>query len=70
MTMAAALEEKVITPDTGVIVPPRLPRAGVNFKDNEPHGVENMTATGVIASAASTSATTMARATPTFDALT
>ncbi|MEO7448833.1 MAG: penicillin-binding protein 2 [Humibacillus sp.] len=49
MTMAAALEEKVITPDTGVIVPPRLPRAGVNFKDNEPHGVENMTATGVIA---------------------
>ncbi|MEO7753939.1 MAG: penicillin-binding protein 2 [Terracoccus sp.] len=49
MTMAAALEQKVITPDTGVIVPPRLPRAGTSFKDNEPHGVENMTATGVIA---------------------
>ncbi len=49
MTMAAALEQKVITPDTGVIVPPRLPRAGTSFKDNDPHGVENMTATGVIA---------------------
>ncbi len=49
MTMAAALEQGVITPDTGVIVPPRLPRAGTPFKDNEPHGVENMTATGVLA---------------------
>ena len=49
MTMSAALEQKVITPDTGVIVPPRLPRAGTPFKDNEPHGVENMTATGVLA---------------------
>ena len=49
MTLAAALEEKVITPDTGVIVPSRLPRAGERFKDNEAHGVENMTATGVIA---------------------
>ncbi len=49
MTMAAALEKGVITPDTGVIVPSRLPRAGTSFKDNEPHGVENMTATGVLA---------------------
>ena len=49
MTMATALETGVITPDTGVIVPQRLPRAGVRFKDNEPHGVENMTATGVLA---------------------
>ncbi|MBW8731403.1 MAG: penicillin-binding protein 2 [Terrabacter sp.] len=49
MTMAAALEKGVITPDTGVIVPSRLPRAGTSFKDNEPHGIENMTATGVLA---------------------
>ncbi|MBC9823125.1 penicillin-binding protein 2 [Terrabacter sp. MAHUQ-38] len=49
MTMAAALEKGVITPDTGVIVPPRLPRSGTSFKDHEPHGVENMTATGVLA---------------------
>ena len=49
MTMAAALEKGVITPDTGVIIPPRLPRSGTSFKDHEAHGVENMTATGVLA---------------------
>jgi len=49
MTMAAALEEKVVTPDTGVIVPSRLPRAGTRFKDHEAHGTEYMTATGVLA---------------------
>ena len=48
MTMAAALEEGVVTPDTGVIVPNRLPRAGMEFKDNENHETEHMTATGVI----------------------
>ena len=49
MTMAAALEKGVVTPDTGVIVPNRLPRAGMKFKDNENHPTEHLTATGVIA---------------------
>jgi len=49
MTMAAALELGVVTPDTGVIVPNRLPRAGMKFKDHEDHETESMTATGVIA---------------------
>ena len=49
MTFAAALEKGVVTPDTGVIVPNRLPRAGMKFKDNENHPTEQMTATGVIA---------------------
>ncbi|MDV3222594.1 penicillin-binding protein 2 [Intrasporangium sp.] len=49
MTMAAALEHGVVTPDTGVIIPNRLPRAGMKFKDHEEHGTEQMTATGVIA---------------------
>ncbi|HET7398532.1 MAG TPA: penicillin-binding protein 2 [Intrasporangium sp.] len=49
MTMAAALQEGVVTPDTGVIIPNRLPRVGMNFKDNEDHPTENFTATGVIA---------------------
>lgn len=48
MTLAAALEEKAITPDTGVIVPNRLARGGGNFKDNEDHPTEYLTATGVI----------------------
>jgi cell division protein FtsI (penicillin-binding protein 3) len=49
MTMAAALEHGVVTPDTGVIIPNRLPRAGMKFKDHENHETEYMTATGVIA---------------------
>ena len=36
MTMAAALEQKVITPDTGVIVPARLPRAGTASRTTSP----------------------------------
>ncbi|MDN5795242.1 MAG: penicillin-binding protein 2 [Intrasporangium sp.] len=49
ITFAAALQEGVITPGTGVIVPNRLPRAGMRFKDNENHPTEYLTATGVIA---------------------
>lgn len=49
MTMAAALEEGVVTPDTGVIAPNRLPRAGMQFKDHENHETISFTATGVLA---------------------
>ncbi len=49
MTMAAALEEGVVTPDTGVIAPNRLPRAGMKFKDHEDHETLSYTATGVLA---------------------
>jgi cell division protein FtsI (penicillin-binding protein 3) len=49
MTFAAALERGVIKPDTGVIVPNRLPRGTTKFKDNENHPTEQLTATGVIA---------------------
>ncbi len=49
MTMSAALETGAVTPGTGVIVPNRLPRAELKFKDNEDHPVEYLTAAGVIA---------------------
>jgi cell division protein FtsI (penicillin-binding protein 3) len=49
MTMAAALEEGVVTPDTGVIAPNRLPRADMQFKDHENHETLSYTATGVLA---------------------
>ncbi len=49
MTMAAALEEGVVTPHTGVIAPNRLPRAGMKFKDHEDHETLSYTATGVLA---------------------
>lgn len=49
MTMAAALEEKVVTPTTVFKTPDRLNRAGKAFKDHEKHAVWKLTATGIIA---------------------
>lgn len=49
MTMAAALEEKVVTPTTVFKTPDKLKRAGKAFKDHEKHPVWKLTATGIIA---------------------
>jgi cell division protein FtsI (penicillin-binding protein 3) len=49
MTIAASLQEGVVTPTTEVTVPPRLERAGTSFKDAEEHGTERLTAAGVLA---------------------
>ncbi len=49
MTMAAAINEGTITPTTPVIVPTRLHRSDVWFKDHMPHGVQQLTTTGVLA---------------------
>lgn len=49
ITIAAALSEGKVTPTTQVVVPSGLQRAGTAFRDSEPHGVENLTAAGVMA---------------------
>ncbi len=49
MTMAAALEEKVVTPTTVFKTPDKLKRAGKAFKDHDKHPVWKLTATGIIA---------------------
>jgi len=49
ITMAAALEEKVATPTTKVVVPPVLRRADHEFHDAEDHGTEHLTVAGVLA---------------------
>jgi cell division protein FtsI (penicillin-binding protein 3) len=49
MTAAAALQEKVATPATHVIVPNRLARSDQKFKDSHDHGIERLTFAGVIA---------------------
>ncbi|HPB72909.1 MAG TPA: penicillin-binding transpeptidase domain-containing protein, partial [Phycicoccus sp.] len=49
MSIAAALQEKKVTPTTPVIVPPTLPRSGQVFNDAEGHGTEYRTVTGVLA---------------------
>lgn len=49
ITMAAALEQGVVTPTTPVTVPPTLERAGRPFRDSSPHGTLNLTTAGVLA---------------------
>lgn len=49
ITLAAALQEGVATPLTQVTVPNRLKRADRTFRDAEEHGVEQLTAAGVLA---------------------
>ena len=49
MSMAAAIEEKVIQPSTSLIVPNRLPRAGTSFKDDVDHPTLNLTVAGALA---------------------
>jgi len=49
MTAAAALQERVATPATPVVVPNRLARADQSFRDSHEHGIERLTFAGVIA---------------------
>jgi cell division protein FtsI (penicillin-binding protein 3) len=49
MTMAAALEEKVITPTTVLETPDRIKRSGKSFQDHDKHPVWKLTATGILA---------------------
>lgn len=49
VTMAAALQEGVVDPDTPVVVPNRLPRADRSFKDAYDHPTLFLTASGVLA---------------------
>jgi cell division protein FtsI (penicillin-binding protein 3) len=49
MSMAAALEEGLVTPATGVVVPNRLRRADRTFKDFADHPTQNLTVAGVLA---------------------
>lgn len=49
ITMAAALQEGVVTPDQPVVIPNRLPRADRSFKDASDHPTLFYTAAGVLA---------------------
>ena len=54
MTMAAALEEKTVTPTTVFSVPYGLRRAGKTFHDHERHPVQHLTSTGILAVSSNT----------------
>lgn len=54
MTMAAALEEKTVTPTTVFSVPYGLHRAGKTFHDHEKHATQHLTTTGILAVSSNT----------------
>ena len=49
MTIAAALEEKTVTPSTPVVIPNRLPRYDYSFKDSHEHPTLYRTVAGTLA---------------------
>ena len=54
MTIAAALEEKKITPQTVLTIPDRLKRSVKVFRDHEPHPTQRLTTAGVLAVSSNT----------------
>ena len=54
MTIAAALEEKKITPETVLTIPDRLKRSVKVFRDHEPHPTQRLTTAGVLAVSSNT----------------
>jgi cell division protein FtsI (penicillin-binding protein 3) len=49
ITMSAALEDGLVTPDSHFVIPPSLTVAGTVFHDAESHGTEHLTLTGILA---------------------
>ncbi len=54
MTLAAALEEKKITPETVLTVPYSIKRGGDTFRDHERHPVQRLTTSGILAVSSNT----------------
>ena len=54
MTLAAALEEKKITPETVLTIPYALKRSVKTFHDHEPHATQRLTTAGVLAVSSNT----------------
>jgi cell division protein FtsI (penicillin-binding protein 3) len=54
MTLAAALEERQITPETVLPVPYSLRRGGTPFHDHERHPLQHLTTTGILAFSSNT----------------
>jgi len=54
MTLAAALEEKKITPETVLTVPYAIKRGGDTFHDHEHHPVQHLTTSGILAVSSNT----------------
>lgn len=54
MTLAAALEEQTITPETVFDVPDKITRGGELFRDHEKHPLQKLTTAGILAVSSNT----------------
>ena len=54
MTLAAALEEGTVTPESVFDVPYKIRRAGTDFKDHERHPLQKLTTAGILAVSSNT----------------
>jgi cell division protein FtsI (penicillin-binding protein 3) len=54
MTLAAAIDEKKITPETVLTIPDKLKRSVKVFHDHEPHPTQRLTTAGVLAVSSNT----------------
>jgi len=54
MTIAAAMDEKKITPETVLTIPDKLKRSNKVFKDHEPHATQRLTTAGILAVSSNT----------------
>ena len=54
MTIAAAMDEKKITPETVLTIPDKLKRSVKTFRDHEPHPTQRLTTAGILAVSSNT----------------
>ena len=54
MTIAAAMDEKKITPETVLTIPDKLKRSTKVFRDHEPHPTQRLTTAGILAVSSNT----------------
>ena len=54
MTLAAALDEKKITPETVLTIPDKLKRSVKVFRDHKPHPTQRLTTAGILAVSSNT----------------
>ncbi len=60
ITLSAALNERVISPDSSVHIGPTITKADVTFRDTHPHGEEDITLQGIMAQSSNIGAITVA----------
>lgn len=64
LTMAALADQGLVTPDTKVVVPPRISSGGRYIRDAYDHGTVNLTMRGIVANSSNIGTVQLARTMP------